>query len=183
MAGETTKRDLELTYSNMDKLMGDDWETNMIQFSRNVMGKAGAAMLRQMGIREDRTEPVDLFDNACGSGLLASEAQQILSRDVLEKSTMFCADNSQLFVDLVKRRVEREGWVRTGAKVLDATVRRFCLTPQVECSHLLLDRKRTFLTARSRMWGSALPYTSSLMGMQSFLVGVIHICTASEAWR
>lgn len=81
-----------------------------------------APLLVQMGIKKDRATPVKFLDSACGTGVVTQELQAILSSDVREKSSFICADTSEVLVNLVKGRIETEGWVNTEARVLDAMV-------------------------------------------------------------
>lgn len=99
-------------------------EEQMLYVSRHMMPKLIAPLPRQMGITDKTSTPVAFFDNACGSGVLTHEIQQILPKDVLEKSTFLSADNAEGMVNLSKKRVGLEGWVNIEVKKLDATVSR-----------------------------------------------------------
>lgn len=99
-------------------------EEQMLYVSRHMMPKLIAPLPRQMGITNNTSTPVAFFDNACGSGVLTHEIQQILPKDVLEKSTFLSADNAEGMVNLSKKRVGLEGWVNIEVKKLDATVSR-----------------------------------------------------------
>ncbi|WAO92705.1 Hypothetical protein NCS54_01022300 [Fusarium falciforme] len=96
-------------------------EEQMLYVSRHMMPKLIAPLPRQMGITNNTSTPVAFFDNACGSGVLTHEIQQILPKDVLEKSTFLSADNAEGMVNLSKKRVGLEGWVNIEVKKLDAT--------------------------------------------------------------
>lgn len=97
-------------------------EEQMLYVSRHMMPKLIAPLPRQMGLTDKTSAPVAFFDNACGSGVLTHEIQQILPKDVLEKSTFLCADNAEGMVNLSKKRVGLDGWVNAEVKKLDATV-------------------------------------------------------------
>lgn len=94
----------------------------MLEVSTKLMKFLAAPLLAQMGVNKDRTAPVQFLDSACGTGVVTQEVQGMLGRDVLEKSTFISADRSDTLVDLVKGRIEEEGWVNVQAKVLDAMV-------------------------------------------------------------
>ncbi|CCF47354.1 hypothetical protein CH063_04131 [Colletotrichum higginsianum] len=94
-----------------------DQRDNLIAASHGFLGDMSSALITHMG----NTEPVAFFDNACGSGVLTQELQKRLGKDVLEKSTFLCADIAQNMVDLVKERVQAEGWLNTEVRLLDAT--------------------------------------------------------------
>lgn len=124
MADYPPPRDMREAFKNMDKVIGEEWEVTMIKDSRDISGIPAPALLRQMGLDVARTEPVSLLDSACGVGVVAYEAHQILSRDVLEEGAIVCTDISSMLVQLVERRTSRERWVNTTAVVCDATVSR-----------------------------------------------------------
>ncbi|KAK5991335.1 Methyltransferase tpcH [Cladobotryum mycophilum] len=93
---------------------------NHLISSRGVPRTLALPLLEQIGIRESSTGPLCLLDMACGSGVFTQEVQAVLPRDVLQGSSFTCADNSARLVDVVKTRIEAEGWVNAEAKVLDA---------------------------------------------------------------
>lgn len=96
-------------------------EQEMITTSRRVMRHLVRPMVVQMGITE-KTGPISLLDNACGSGLFTQEVQDMLSQEVVEKSRFTCTDNSEGMVSLVRKRVELEGWKNVEAKTANAMV-------------------------------------------------------------
>jgi hypothetical protein len=165
MADKQDKPDMSDTFKRMNEIIGEDWEVKMIMSSHGIMGQPGAAMLRQMGIHEGRTEAVHIFDNACGSGLLACEVNRILPRQILERGSMFCADTSQLFVDLVTKRAKREGWVNTGGQVLDATVGTAAEDMRETEIMTASSRKLACPSRRLHTLGSTLPCILSQMEM------------------
>ncbi|KAK7418906.1 hypothetical protein QQX98_003609 [Neonectria punicea] len=107
-------KNLSKIYSDVDK-PGNEY----LVASRGVMRGLIAPLLPQMGLTEEMGTPVDLFDGACGTGLFTQEIQDTIPKDVLEKSTILCGDNSEQMVAIVKRRIADEGWVNTTATVLD----------------------------------------------------------------
>ncbi|KAK7421736.1 hypothetical protein QQZ08_009824 [Neonectria magnoliae] len=50
------------------------------------------------------------------------EIQDTIPKDVLEKSTILCGDNSEQMVTIVKRTIAAEGWVNTTATVLEVSI-------------------------------------------------------------
>lgn len=112
------------TLSALFSSVGDNTtkhEQEMITVSRRVMRKLAAPMVAQMKITE-RTGPVRLLDNACGSGLFTQEVLDVLSSEVVDQSTFLCMDSSQGMVDLVKKRVAVEGWKNVEAQTANAMV-------------------------------------------------------------
>lgn len=97
------------------------YEDQLITTSNNLMPHLIAPLVARLGITE-KSGPVKFLDNACGSGVLTQEVQKVLSRDVVQKSTFLCADNAEGMVNLVRKRVDMEGWVNVEAKTLNAMV-------------------------------------------------------------
>ncbi|KPM46134.1 hypothetical protein AK830_g442 [Neonectria ditissima] len=102
---DAAAKSLSKIFSDVDKP-----ENEYLVASRGVLRGLIAPLLSQMGLTETTTVPVDLLDGACGTGLLTQEVQDILPRDVLERSTILCGDNSEQMIAIVKRRIAAEGW-------------------------------------------------------------------------
>ncbi|KAK7969409.1 S-adenosyl-L-methionine-dependent methyltransferase [Apiospora saccharicola] len=92
----------------------------------HAMGFPGEKLLQQAGLllpdddapkHEDKNtkkeEPFALFDNACGTGLIAGLLQKRVLPAVLRESRFVCADLNANLVDIVKWRAERDGWQGT----------------------------------------------------------------------
>ncbi|KAK8139560.1 hypothetical protein PG984_000683 [Apiospora sp. TS-2023a] len=91
-----------------------------------VMGFPGEKLLQQAGLllpdddplkdedkNKKKEEPFALFDNACGTGLIAGLLQKRVPPAVLQDSRFVCADLNANLVDIVKWRAERDGWKGT----------------------------------------------------------------------
>ncbi|KAJ3524948.1 hypothetical protein NM208_g11850 [Fusarium decemcellulare] len=115
---DNTIKTLSSIYNNADQ---GSMEDQMIYASRNLLPKLVEPLPLQMGISDKTSTPLALFDNAGGSGVFTHAVQQILPKDVLEKSTFLCADNAEGMVNLAKKRSGMEGWINTEVKRLDAT--------------------------------------------------------------
>lgn len=115
-------------------------EEGMLFVARNLMPLVARPLVQQMGIGPS---PVTMLDSACGSGVVTDQAQGLLREGgALEGSRFVAADSSQMLVDIVKRRVEAEGWTSTETEVLDAMVcRRCCLTWWMGDTDLVQDTK------------------------------------------
>ena len=96
---------------------------SLVKTSQRCMKYLALPLVSQMGISSSTAEPVQVLDNCCGSGVVTQEIQAMLGKDVLDKSSFICGDNSAPLVGLVERRIEAEGWLNAEAKVLDAKVR------------------------------------------------------------
>lgn len=110
----------------------------MIHAMDCVMGVPGEKLLQQAGLLpppddDDGDTPKDeakeevpfaVFDNACGTGLIAGLLQKRASPAVLRESRFVCADLNANLVDIAKWRAERDGWQGTvETAVVDAQVR------------------------------------------------------------
>ena len=122
----------------------DEWEAFLLESLDQISTPLAAKMLAQIGLLGggDDTEknanadvkPFTLLDNGCGFGVVAPLLQRSVDPDVLSRSKIVSADYSEKLVEFVRRRIEREGWVSTEAKVLDAQVSsisstRYCILP------------------------------------------------------
>lgn len=97
-------------------------DQTMVRVSSRLIYKLASPLLPQMGLTTDRSEPVMLLDNACGTSVVTHELHKILSRETLSKGRIVCADKSADSVNIVKWRIENENWCNTEAIVLDAQV-------------------------------------------------------------
>ncbi|KAK8083371.1 hypothetical protein PG996_002152 [Apiospora saccharicola] len=120
----------------------------------HAMGFPGEKLLQQAGLllpdddapkHEDKNtkkeEPFALFDNACGTGLIAGLLQKRVLPAVLRESRFVCADLNANLVDIVKWRAERDGWQGTvETAVADAQVRhRPTSLPANSFSHVVIN--------------------------------------------
>ncbi|KAK4188265.1 S-adenosyl-L-methionine-dependent methyltransferase [Podospora australis] len=115
-------RATELTklYQNWHKIdAAAPWEEVLLDNANRVSAPLVMKMLAQMGLNKDTTTPFKMFENACGAGVVASSLQTTIQPQVLQKSSILCGDFSQQSMDLVKKRIEAEGWVNTTAEIID----------------------------------------------------------------
>jgi hypothetical protein len=80
-------------------------------------------MLDQLGLTRDTTTPFVLFDNACGLGVVAADLKSRIKPEVLAQSSILSGDISAASIDVVQEKIEKHGWVKAEAKVIDAQVR------------------------------------------------------------
>lgn len=143
MAPSATENDNSLAENLQDQFLSvpataenDSAKLAMIHAMDRVMGFPSEKLLQQAGLLlpggtpedkdKEEQEPFVLFDNACGTGLIAGLLQKQASPAVLRESRFVCADLNANLVDIVKWRAERDGWkgmVETA--VVDAQVRFF----------------------------------------------------------
>ena len=94
------------------------------EFLDTVCVPLATRMLDQIGLCEGATEPFKLLDNGAGLGVVDAEIQKRMDRQVLSRSSIISADFSEPMVGLVKKKIEKEGWLNTEAQVVDAQVSR-----------------------------------------------------------
>ena len=116
---EQAKKSLEQFFKNGNKITsaGDEHQLMVAKIFLKLLARP---LLLEMGLGQ---QPVQLLDVACGTGVITQEAQDLLPKNVLEKSSFLSTDNSLALVDLVKKRIDVEGWVNATAEVHDALVR------------------------------------------------------------
>lgn len=95
-------------------------ERDMIVTSRVFMSKLAKPLISRMIASTGK--PVTFLDNACGSGVLVQEMQQMLTEEALKESSFLCTDSSEACTDLVKKRITAEEWVNVDTKTVDAQV-------------------------------------------------------------
>lgn len=108
---------------------GTSAEETMVAMSKTMMVPIIHPLLKQMKLGESTISPIELLDEACGSGVVIQELQKMMPPEVVKQSRFMGSDLSAAAVDLCKRRAETEGWVNTEFKELDSTVRPFAHRP------------------------------------------------------
>lgn len=99
-----------------------EWQA-FLQKSMEAISKPLASnMLAKIGLNASATEPFKLLDHGCGLGIVAPVLMETIPRDVLERSSVLCADLSEKLVENVKDRIDQEDWVNCEARVVDAQV-------------------------------------------------------------
>lgn len=150
-----------MTQANQERVLQDIFKTagadalsepRMLDFVDTVSGPLAARMLAQTGLAK-ATEPFRLLDNGAGLGVVAAEIQKTVDKEVLAKSSIVSADFSESAVEFVKQRIEKEGWLNTEARVVDAQVsgeRYLLLRPEIADEGWVI-RKPSFQTSSSRI--------------------------------
>lgn len=101
----------------------DDGQTVQVLVSQHFLKHLAAPLLEQMRLQDATPQrPVQLLDLAGGSGVVIQEAHKLLSEDTRAASRFVASDNSEALVELMKKRIGSEGWVKTETKVIDAMV-------------------------------------------------------------
>lgn len=99
-----------------------EWQTFLLKTMQAISSPLASNMLTKIGLNAATTEPFTLLDHGCGMGVVAPVLMETVPREVLEHSTVLCADLSEKLVDSVQERIGREGWVGCEARVVDAQV-------------------------------------------------------------
>ncbi|XRM39035.1 hypothetical protein ABZX51_002416 [Aspergillus tubingensis] len=92
--------------------------------AEKLTGVFVAPLVQHSGIlstpNDNNKQPLVVFDNACGLGVVSSYLNSTLPEEVKRHWTLTCGDVTELMVEHTKLRSEREGWVNAEAKVVDA---------------------------------------------------------------
>ncbi|ROV97134.1 hypothetical protein VMCG_07532 [Cytospora schulzeri] len=99
---------------------GEEWQRFVLESLESISGPLAAKMLSQINLGASTTEPFKLLDQGCGMSVVAPLLNKTVPREVLERSNILCGDFSGPLVEVVKKRIEKEGWVNTRAEVVDA---------------------------------------------------------------
>lgn len=119
-----------------------------IAASRGILSHMASPLIAQMGISKATSTPIALLDSACGSGVVTQEVHKVLAREILDRSSILCADVTPAMTEIVKWRVENEPWVNTETRTLDAMVKPRCLGGQVDHGHVADTGSPEHQTAR-----------------------------------
>jgi ubiquinone/menaquinone biosynthesis C-methylase UbiE len=115
--------ELQKLFGATKQSLGDGWEDAIIEGMNRVTLPLARRMLDQAAVTASLATPIVLFDNGCGLGVVAAELQTRLAKEVMRESTLLSGDISAQIIDSMKMRIEREGWVNTEARIIDAQVR------------------------------------------------------------
>lgn len=151
--------ELQKAFANVDDGMtAKGFEETVLDNGRRVSTPLAMKLLSQMGLGNDTDKPFQLFENACGPGVVAPALQQLIRPDVLKQSSILCGDFSEPLVTIAKNRKENEGWLNTEVRKIDAQVRSLSAFSLLVANGLLA-RKPSLLAALSLTWRRVSPST------------------------
>ncbi|KAL1860379.1 hypothetical protein Daus18300_009292 [Diaporthe australafricana] len=104
----------------LESSAGEEWQQFLIETMRSISAPLAQKMLAQVNLGAGTTEPFRLLEQGCGMGVVAPLLHETVPRDVQDRSSVLCGDFSKPLVELVKGRIEKEGWVNCDAQVVDA---------------------------------------------------------------
>ncbi|KAK4139636.1 methyltransferase [Dichotomopilus funicola] len=107
-------------FNNFRTPDGTDIEELFLDHADRVSSPLALAMLAQMGLTENTNTPFTLFENAAGVGVVAHILQRTVKAEVLGKSKIICGDSSEQVLGFATNRSEKEKWVNTEVKKIDA---------------------------------------------------------------
>jgi len=98
----------------------DPRNAKLYKGGEHITGAPAVDLIKQAGLLQTPLQraPV-IFDNACGTGIVASLLHQILPEENLKSMDLVCGDISTGMVDAVKQRIEENGWKGAKAQVID----------------------------------------------------------------
>lgn len=101
---------------------GEEGQQFLLESLKSISAPLAAKMLSQISLGANTTEPFNLLEQGCGMGVVVPLLNETVPKEVLERSSVLCGDFSGPLVEVVKQRIEKEGWVNTRAGVVDAQV-------------------------------------------------------------
>ncbi|KAL3483395.1 S-adenosyl-L-methionine-dependent methyltransferase [Aspergillus germanicus] len=72
------------------------------------------------GIATSPLEPLVVFDNACGTGVIGSTLYRTLPREKTRNLELLCGDMSPHMLAYTEQRVKDEGWTNVETRIIDA---------------------------------------------------------------
>lgn len=108
--------------SVLQAAQGEEWQQFLLESLKSISVPLAIKMLSQINLGPDTTEPFKLLEQGCGMGVVAPLLNEAIPKEVLERSSILCGDFSGPLVEVVKKRIEKEGWINTRAEVIDAQV-------------------------------------------------------------
>lgn len=131
MSADSARTAVEELFRSTNTVTGNEWEAALLSTTRNISAPLAKKLLSQMGLAEDASNPIELFENACGVGVVAPLVQEMVKPTILKQSKILCGDTAEPMLELAKKRLQSEGWVNTEVKIVDAQVWRY-----LSCLHL-----------------------------------------------
>ncbi|KUI58308.1 Aklanonic acid methyltransferase DnrC [Cytospora mali] len=99
---------------------GEEWQQFLLESLKSISAPLAVKMLSQIDLGAETADPFNLLEQGCGMGVVAPLLNETVPKEILERSSVLCGDFSGPLIDVVKRRIEKEGWINTRAEVVDA---------------------------------------------------------------
>lgn len=90
------------------------------QISERLTGTFAMPLVEQSGILSSKERPLIILDNACGTGVLSDKLHKSLDGEAKSSMQLTCSDISEVMLEIIKRRINEEGWKNTETKIVDA---------------------------------------------------------------
>ncbi|KAL8778936.1 MAG: hypothetical protein Q9213_007171, partial [Squamulea squamosa] len=115
MATKNSKNnDWTASFSNMED-MGRRFKSAEI-----VTAPFGRALIEKAGLLDPDIDNLTILDNACGTGVVAAALHEMVPAETRGRMKLTLGDFSERMLAVAKERCEREGWVDTEARIVDA---------------------------------------------------------------
>ncbi|KUI74009.1 Aklanonic acid methyltransferase DnrC [Cytospora mali] len=99
---------------------GEEWQQFLLDSLKSISTPLAVKMLSQIDLGANTAVPFNLLEQGCGMGVVAPLLNETVPKEILERSSVMCGDVSGPMIDVVKKRIEKEGWINTRAEVVDA---------------------------------------------------------------
>jgi ubiquinone/menaquinone biosynthesis C-methylase UbiE len=77
-------------------------------------------LVEASGIATSPLQPLVVFDNACGTGVIGSTLYRTLPREKTRYWELLCGDMSPHMLAYTEQRVKDEGWTNVETRIIDA---------------------------------------------------------------
>jgi ubiquinone/menaquinone biosynthesis C-methylase UbiE len=77
-------------------------------------------LVEASGISTSPLQPLVIFDNACGTGVIGSTLYRTLPREKTRNWELLCGDMSPHMLACTEQRVKDEGWTNAETRIIDA---------------------------------------------------------------
>ncbi|KAI4120221.1 MAG: hypothetical protein LQ338_006385 [Usnochroma carphineum] len=91
-----------------------------LQDAEIITGPFAKTLIEKAGLLEPTADRLDILDNGCGTGAVAAALHEMLDQATKERMELTCADFLDPVVEAVSERMEKNRWMNTKAKQVDA---------------------------------------------------------------
>ncbi|OJJ46741.1 hypothetical protein ASPZODRAFT_66224 [Penicilliopsis zonata CBS 506.65] len=105
----------------MEAIFKNDDFVEQYKVGERLTGSFALDLIQRSGIVNESTQdPLVVLDNACGTGIVSSTLNRLLSENAKVNWQLTCGDFSQTMLDYTKSRIDEEGWPNAQVKIVDA---------------------------------------------------------------
>ncbi|KAL8772278.1 MAG: hypothetical protein Q9209_002490 [Squamulea sp. 1 TL-2023] len=80
----------------------------------------GHALIEKASLLDPKVDDLTILDNACGTGVVAATLHEMIPAETRGRMKLTLGDFSEPMLKVARERCEKEGWVDTDARIVDA---------------------------------------------------------------